>query len=75
MGKWTNCVIGPVSMFHFWVMDFFQIYVDLSKKSFKSIKAIYMHSSERSFYTLLKNGIVYYAMTYCFGGFEVEKIY
>ena len=63
-----------VSVFPFWVMvlklskkvDFLQFCADLCKKS-KSIKAIYIHASERSGYTLSENVIVYYAMTYCFG--------
>ena len=37
----------------------------------KSVKAIYMYVSESSRYALLENGIVYYAMTYCFGDFSV----
>ena len=45
----------------------------LSKKS-KSIKEIYIDAFERSCYALSENGIVYYAMTYCFGlGFEVKE--
>ena len=39
---------------------------DVSKKS-KSINAIYVYAPERSRYALSENGIVYYAMTYCFG--------
>ena len=61
-------------MFPFWVMVltlskkvyFLQFCADLSKKP-KSIKATYIYLSERSRYVLSKNGIVYYAMTYCFG--------
>ena len=49
---------------------FLLYYADLSKKS-KSIKAIYVYASERSRYALSENGIVYYAMTYCFGGIRV----
>ena len=33
---------------------------------YKSIKAIYVHASERSRYALSGNGIVYCAMTYLF---------
>ena len=43
-----------------------QFCADLSKKC-KSIKAIYIHASERTHYVLSGNGIVCYAMTYCFG--------
>ena len=49
---------------------FLQCYVDLSKKS-KSFKAIYIYASERSRYVLSENGIVYFAMTYCFGDISV----
>ena len=37
----------------------------------KSIKAIYIYAFERSLYVLSENGIVYYAMTYCFGYIKV----
>ena len=55
-------------------VHFLQFCTDLSKK-FKSIKAIYIYASETSRYTFSENGIVYYAMTYCFGEllFEVEQ--
>ena len=49
---------------------FLQFCADLSKKS-KSIKTIYIYASERSRYTLSENGIVYYAMTYCFGDISI----
>ena len=39
---------------------------EFSNKS-KSIKAIYIYASERCRYALSENGIVYYAVTYCFG--------
>ena len=45
---------------------FLQFCADLSKK-FKPIKEIYIYASEKSRYTLLENGIVYYAITDCFG--------
>ena len=51
-------------------MHFLQFCTDFSKK-FKSIKAIYIHASERSRYALSENGIVYYAMTCCFGDISV----
>ena len=73
-----NGVICLVSMFPSWVMvlklskkvHFLQFCADLSKKS-KSIKAIYIYASERSRYALSENGIVYYAMTYCFGDISI----
>ena len=49
---------------------FLQFCADLSKK-FWSIKAIYMYTSERSRYAFSENGIVYYAMTYCFGDISI----
>ena len=51
-------------------VHFLQFCADLSKKS-KSIKAIYIYASERSRYALSENGIVYYAMTYCFGDISI----
>ena len=51
-------------------VPFLQFCADLSKKS-KSIKVIYPHACERSCYALSENGIVYYAMTYCFGDISV----
>ena len=71
-------VISLVFMFPSWVMvfklskkvHFLQFCADLSKKS-KSIKAIYIYASERSRYALSENGIVYYAMTYCFGDISI----
>ena len=47
-------------------MLFLLFCADLSKK-FKSIKAICIYASDRSWYALSESGIVYYAMTYCFG--------
>ena len=69
-----NGVICLVSMFPSWVMvfklskkvHFLQFCADLSKTS-KPIKAFYIYASKRSRYALSENGIVYYAMTYCFG--------
>ena len=74
-----NGVICLVSMFPSWVMvlklskkvHFLQFCADLSKKS-KSVKAIYIYVTETSRYTLSENGIVYYAMTYCFRDISVE---
>ena len=73
-----NGVICLVSMFPSWVMvlklskkvHFLQFCADLSKKS-KSVKAIYIYVTETSRYTLSENGIVYYAMTYCFGDISI----
>ena len=50
---------------HFW-----QFCADLNKKC-KSIKVIYIYTSERSGYALSENGIVYYAMTYFFGDIRI----
>ena len=71
-------VLCLVSIFPSWVMVrklskkvyFLQFCAELSKKS-KSVKAIYIYASERSRYALSENGIVYYAMTYCFGDISV----
>ena len=49
---------------------FLQFCAELSKKS-KSNKAIYIYASERSRYALSEIGVVYYAMTYCFGGASI----
>ena len=51
-------------------VPFLQFWADLSKKS-KSVKAIYIYASERYPYALSENGIVYYAMTYCFRDIRV----
>ena len=50
---------------------YFCNFVLTSARSLKSIKAIYIYASERSRYVLSENGIVYYAMTYCFGDIGV----
>ena len=42
----------------------------LSKKS-RFIKVVYIFASEVSCYGLSENGIVYYAITYCFGNIRV----
>ena len=75
-----NWIICLVSMFFSWVMvlklskkvQFLQFCADLTKKS-KSNKAIYIYACERSRYALSENGIVYYTMTYCFGGIRVWR--
>ena len=51
-------------------VHFLKFCADLSKKS-KSIKAIYVHATERSCCTITENGIVYSAMTYLFGDIRV----
>ena len=51
---------------------FLEFCASRSKKS-KSIKAIYMYTSERSRYVLSENGIVYYAMTSDTLKFKVEE--
>ena len=51
-------------------LHFLQFCADLSKKS-TSIKAIYIYASGRSRYTFSENGIVYYAITYCFGDISI----
>ena len=51
---------------------YLQFCADLSKKC-KSIEDIYIYASKRSRYALSANGIVYYAMTYCFGDISVRK--
>ena len=73
-----NGVIFLVSMFPSKVLvlklskkvNFLQFCADLSKKS-KYIKAIYIYASESSLCTLSENGVVYYAMIYCFGDIRV----
>ena len=75
-----NGIICLYFMFPSWVMilkfskkvHVFQFCANFSKK-FKSIKAIYMYASERSCYALSENGIVYYAMTYCFGDIRIRS--
>ena len=51
-------------------VPFLQFCADLGKKS-KSVKAIYIYTSESSCYALSENSIVYYAMTYCFEDIKV----
>ena len=46
-------------------------FVLTSAKKPKSIKAIYICTSERSRYALSENDIVYYVMIYCFGDIRV----
>ena len=75
-----NGTICVVSMIPSWVIalklskkvHFLQFCADLSKK-FKSIEMIYIYASERSRYTRLENGIVYYAITYCFWNITVWR--
>ena len=72
-----NGVVCLVFMFPSWVIPklckkvhFLHFCADLSKKS-KPVKAIYIYGSERYHYALSENGIVYYAMTYCYGVISV----
>ena len=72
-----NGVVCLVFMFPSWVIPklskkvhFLHFCADLSKKS-KRVKAIYIYGSERYHYALSENGIVYYAMTYCYGVISV----
>ena len=51
-------------------VHFLQYCADLSKKS-KPIEAVYIYASERSRYALSENGIVYFAMIYCFEDISV----
>ena len=78
--KMESIVKFPCSFPELWSLNclrkciFLKFYAEFSKKC-KSIKAIYTYASERSRYVLSENGIVYYAMTYCFElGVEVEKL-
>ena len=75
--------MGDLSIFYVFFPDlwflnclkkciFLQFYADLSRKS-TSIKAIYTYVTERSCYALSVKGIVYYAMTYCFGDISIKK--
>ena len=65
-----NGVICVAFMLPSWVMvfklskkvHFFNFELTSGKKS-KYIKAIYTYASEKSCYSLLENGIVFYAMT------------
>ena len=51
-------------------VHFLQFCADLNKKS-KFFKAIYIYTSEKFCYALSQNGIVYCAMTDCFGDISV----
>ena len=51
-------------------VQYLQFCADLSKKS-KYIKAIYIYATEMARCALSENGIVYYAMIYCFGDIRV----
>ena len=73
-----NGVICLVSIFPSKVMVFklskkvqyLQVCTELSKKS-RYIKAIYIYAAERACCALSENGIVYYAMIYCFGDIRI----
>ena len=51
-------------------VHFLQFCAEFSQKS-KYVKAIYIYAFERAHWTLSENGIVYYAMIYCFGNIRV----
>ena len=76
--RWKKEVICLVSIFASWAMvlklskkvPFLQFCADFSKKS-KSVKVIYIYTSENSCYAISESSIVYYAMTYCFEDIRV----
>ena len=73
-----NVIVCLFFVFPSWIMvlklstkvHFLHICAELSS-IFKSVKAIYIHVSERSRYALSENGIVFYAITYSFGDIRV----
>ena len=54
------------------IVVFLQIFSDVSNKS-KAVITVYVHVLESSCFTLLENGIVYYAMTYSLEDFSVRR--
>ena len=79
MKKMGSLALFPYSLPELWSLNrlkkciFLQFRADFSKKS-KSIKTIYIYASESSRCALSENGIVYYAVTYCFEDIsEVEE--
>ena len=46
------------------ILSFLQFSADISKKSIAVTVAIYVYASESSPFTLLENGVGYYAMIY-----------
>ena len=45
------------------IVSFLQLFADISQNS-KTVVAIYVYASESSCFTLLKNGVGYYAMIF-----------
>ena len=76
--KLRNGVIYLVFMSPFWAMNlnlskmvpFLQYFADVSKK-FKTAVAIYVYTSESSCFTLLENGIDFYAKTQSLEGTSI----
>ena len=76
--RWKNGVACLVPVFSSWIMvlklskklHVLKFCADFSKKS-NSIKAIHIYASETSCSALSENGMVYFDMTYCFGGIRV----
>ena len=64
-----NRIISVIFIFSSWftvlklskIVSFLQFFANISKKS-ESVIAIYVYASESSCFTLLKNGVCYYAM-------------
>ena len=46
------------------IVSFLHFIADISK-SYKAVVAIYVYASESSPFTLLKNGVGFYAIIYC----------
>ena len=64
-----NRIISVIFIFPSWftvlklseIVSFLQFFANISKKS-KSVIVIYVYASESSCFTLLENGVCYYAM-------------
>ena len=52
------------------IVSFLHLFAAVSKKS-KAVIAVYVYAFESSRFTLLENGIGYYAMTYSLEGISV----
>ena len=46
------------------IVSFLHFFADISK-SYKAVIALYIYASESSPFTLLKNGVGFYAIIYC----------
>ena len=67
-------VYFPCSLPELWSWNRLKMYIFcnfIHTSALESIKAIYIHASERSRYALSENCIFYYAMTYFFGDIRV----